>query len=267
MNGRYPAISGSRPVSRQSNLSSRHVSPRESQEQLGNRSRTASRQPSLEAFSAVFGQQRPVQPIPVPYTAPAHQRMPVELPAHPVLGAYPNYQRMPAELPAIDTAQVMDPYGHGPAHAPTMPPTSRAPFRPKSAYELRANYRNSKTGRSTPIEVHRKTAEANLMEDNTIRNISNGPYAAASPRIPSVNQENTRPPLPAVSSSEWLATGGAVKKRKEVKKATSMYIQPLTSRDSLRVGGFNGATRSPGQRMVTSWLDDRRSKENTPAFV
>ncbi|KAK4624423.1 hypothetical protein CLAFUW4_06392 [Fulvia fulva] len=248
MNGRYPAISGSRPVSRQSNVSSRHVSPRESQEQLGGRSRTTSRQPSLEAFSAVFGQQRPAQ-------------------AYPVLHPQPSYQRMPVELPAIDASQVIDPYAHGPAYVPPSVYTGKAPFRPKSAYELRAHYRNSKTGRSTPIEVVRKTAEANLMEDNTIRNISNGPYAAASPRMPSVNQENTRPPLPAVSSSEWLATGGTVKKRKEIKKASSMYMQPRPSRDTFGIAELSAAKRSPGQRLVTNWLDDRRSKENTPAFV
>ncbi|EME45819.1 hypothetical protein DOTSEDRAFT_71498 [Dothistroma septosporum NZE10] len=261
MNGRYPAIGGggSRPVSRQSNISSRHVSPRESQEQLGSRSRTASRQPSLEAFSAVFGQPRPVQASTLPNVQSSHHRMPVELPA--------CHQRMPAELPPIDTAQVVDPYIYAPAHVPTIPPSSRAPFRPKSAYELRANYRNSKTGRSTPIEVRRKAAEATLMEDNTIHNISNGPYAAASPRISSTNQENTRPPLPAVSSSEWLAAGAGVKKRKEVKKATSMYMQPIASRENFMAGETNGAKRSPGQRMATSWLDDRKSKENTLAFV
>lgn len=135
--------------------------------------------------------------------------------------------------------------------------------RPKSAYELRANYRNAASGKAKPLEVRRKVIESNLLEDNTIRNISAGPYA--SQRLDSPNQENTRPlesPLPAVSSSEWLAAG--TKSRKEVRKASSMH--PL-SRPTSRSSPNYSPKRSPGQQMVTNWLDERKSKENTRAFV
>lgn len=135
--------------------------------------------------------------------------------------------------------------------------------RPKSAYELRVNYRNAASSKAKPLEVRRKPVDSNMLEDNTIRNISAGPYAIR--RLDSPNRENARPlesPLPAVSSSEWLAAG--TKKRKEVRKASSMH--PL-ARPVSRSSPSNSPKRSLGQRMVTNWLDERKMRESTPAFV
>ncbi|EMC93746.1 hypothetical protein BAUCODRAFT_150000 [Baudoinia panamericana UAMH 10762] len=150
--------------------------------------------------------------------------------------------------------------------------------RRKSAFELRANVKDTSTGRSTPIEIRRKPIHdnINLLEDNTIRNISAGPYASQ-PAITRAstarqdNNENTPPPgLPAVSSSEWLAAG-TYKARK-----TSAAVHPThTSRSVSRYSpartvepgekGANGKG-SPAQRMASEWLT-RRSRESTPAFV
>ncbi|KAK0781332.1 hypothetical protein LTS02_000006 [Friedmanniomyces endolithicus] len=158
----------------------------------------------------------------------------------------------------------------------------------KSAYELRANYKSSSTGRSTPLEIRRRPAPsdtANMLEDNTIRNISAGPYA--SNHVPAArkssthghhttndNKENTSPAadtgsgLPALSSSEWLAAGAPNKSRTPSvvhpayrKRSVSRYSPP---KGASGVGG--GGKGSPAQRMASEWLE-KRSRESTPAFV
>ncbi|KAK0256564.1 hypothetical protein B0A54_04595 [Friedmanniomyces endolithicus] len=158
----------------------------------------------------------------------------------------------------------------------------------KSAYELRANYKSSSTGRSTPLEIRRRPMQgdtANMLEDNTIRNISAGPYAphhVSAARKPSthghhttnVNKENTSPAadtgsgLPALSSSEWLAAGAPNKSRTPSavhpayrKRSVSRYSPP---KGASGVGG--GGKGIPAQRMASEWLE-KRSRESTPAFV
>lgn len=127
--------------------------------------------------------------------------------------------------------------------------SAKAFNRPKSAYELRVNYKNNAADRFKPLEVRRKMVEPNILEDNTILNIYAGPYAAGG------NYENQRPAelegsgIPSLSSSEWLGS-----KKKSARTASSR-ISPAKS----------PPRRSPGQRMVTSWLDEK-SKENG-AFV
>ncbi|KAK0279168.1 hypothetical protein LTR35_008903 [Friedmanniomyces endolithicus] len=161
----------------------------------------------------------------------------------------------------------------------------------KSAYELRANYKSSSTGRSTPLEIRRRPTPgdtANMLEDNTIRNISAGPYAAhhvLAARKTSThghhttndNKENTSPApdtgsgLPALSSSEWLATGAPKKSRTPSavhpayrKRSVSRYSPPKGG--VVSGGGGGGGKGSPAQRMASEWLE-KRSRESTPAFV
>ncbi|KAK0279801.1 hypothetical protein LTR91_005553 [Friedmanniomyces endolithicus] len=158
----------------------------------------------------------------------------------------------------------------------------------KSAYELRANYKSSSTGRSTPLEIRRRPTPGdtvNMLEDNTIRNISAGPYASnhvPAARKPSThghhaindNKENTSPAadtgsgLPALSSSEWLAAGAPNKSRTPSavhpayrKRSVSRYSPPKGT--SSTGAGDKG---SPAQRMASEWLE-KRSRESTPAFV
>ncbi|KAK5112771.1 hypothetical protein LTR62_003869 [Meristemomyces frigidus] len=159
-------------------------------------------------------------------------------------------------------------------------------------------------------------ASANILEDNTIRNISAGPYADHPPLqatqiIPSSSRkENTRPPTPvptptptpvgggsgslsAVSSSEWLAAGGGGARK--AKRAEGMH-PALRQRRSVTRGAVGFAVARPGegkgeetgrrkekeevrgrdtgegkgspaQRMASEWLELRRSRDSTPAFV
>ncbi|KAK1067303.1 hypothetical protein LTR74_006507 [Friedmanniomyces endolithicus] len=158
----------------------------------------------------------------------------------------------------------------------------------KSAYELRANYKSSSTGRSTPLEIRRRPTPGdtvNMLEDNTIRNISAGPYA--SNHVPAArkssthghhttndNKENTSPAadtgsgLPALSSSEWLAAG-APNKSRTPSAVHPAYRKRSVSRYSPAKGASSaggGGKGSPAQRMASEWLE-KRSRESTPAFV
>ncbi|CAK4031086.1 Hypothetical predicted protein [Lecanosticta acicola] len=230
MNERYPIVHISRPTSRQSWTSGgqRPDIPG----QFGNEGGAGSRKPSVD-------QCKPA--------ATTRQ----ELPSHQVYSIAGPETIMPdSTRPAISTSPKQA--GSAASSRFSSSLASRlAPKRPKSAYELRVNYKNNPSGTSKALEVHRKKPvvdASHLLEDSTIMNISAGPYASLS--------ENTRPALPAISSSEWLATG---RKGKEVRKASSM--NPV--RNSKAVEGGS----SPGQRLVTSWLGERREKEkeNSPA--
>lgn len=143
-------------------------------------------------------------------------------------------------------------------------------YKHKSAFDLRAKYKSSVTSSSRPLEVRRKSTvplTVAVFEDNTIQNISAGPYASVSSSSAQANKENTPPhitddgSLPAVSSSEWLA-GPICKKRDP--KARPKSSPPKT-------GGLAGNVRegSPGQRMVTGWLEGRKGKggDGDMAFV
>jgi len=147
------------------------------------------------------------------------------------------------------------------------PPTH---YKHKSAFELRAKYKSSITGASRSVEVRRKATTPHtiaVFEDNTIQNISAGPYADVSSINTNANKENTPPHitddsgLPAVSSSEWLA-GPTSKKRDP--KARPKSSPPKTG--GLAASGREG---SPGQRMVTGWLEGRKGKgyDGDIAFV
>jgi hypothetical protein len=140
----------------------------------------------------------------------------------------------------------------------------------KSAFDLRAKYKSTVMGTSRPVEVRRKSTapfSIAVFEDNTIQNISAGPYANPLASTASANKENTPPHvvddggLPAVSSSEWLA--GPTSKKRDAKTTTK--ASPPKSR-SLTRGVREG---SPGQRMVTGWLEGRKGKgsDGEMAFV
>ncbi|KXL51466.1 hypothetical protein M433DRAFT_131706 [Acidomyces richmondensis BFW] len=158
----------------------------------------------------------------------------------------------------------------------------------KSAFELRATYKNSSTGRSTPLEIRRKptngTVESrDMLDDSTLLNISAGPYATTNEpfdtgRTSTGAKENFRPAsdaasLPALSSSEWLATG-ANKARRPTKLHPALRNRNVSKYSPIKrtscCGSKSGEERgSPAQRMASEWLE-RRSRESTPtapAFV
>ena len=111
------------------------------------------------------------------------------------------------------------------------------------------------------------------------------------------SKENVRPPsnigrppaspLPALSSSQWLAAGGSHRQRPEVRKTSlkDAVAKPSLSRLSARDSRLSmreakpgmsksslsrqsmmemrdRSRRSPGQHMVTDWLNERKSRES-----
>lgn len=254
MNDRYPVIQASRHSSHRSAATARkNTRPGSAEPQTSAPSRPGSRKPSTETL-----QQQSIKARNRAFSTES-------IAEHDVAELIQNTLASHHVKEAALTANSLENLDNGrqcaasTTRASGPPITTKTVNRPKSAHELRVNYRNAASSKAKPLEVRRKAIiDSNLLEDNTIRNISAGPYAIR--RLDSPNQENARPPLesplPAVSSSEWLAAG--TNKRKEVRKASSMH--PL-SRASPK------QQRSPGQRMVTNWLDERRSKENSPAFV
>ncbi|KAK5123713.1 hypothetical protein LTR85_002349 [Meristemomyces frigidus] len=190
-----------------------------------------------------------------------------------------------------------------PDDIPALAPSSRAnqpsdrsakvSTRHKSAFELRANYKSSNTGRSAPLEIRRKPMNettTNILEDTTIMDISAGPYAPQHPPATAAqpvpgsaygdrnNKENTPPSeanggLPALSSSEWLSAG-TNKARKPTavhpayrNRSVSRYSPVRTSHQvGLQKDSTPASGSSPGQRLAGEWLE-KRSRDSTPAFV
>lgn len=155
--------------------------------------------------------------------------------------------------------------------------------RPKSALDLRANYKSGFNSVTKPLEVRRKGYNGevyNILEDTTICNISAGPYAA-SPN--EADKENVQPhaaseqaALPALSSSEWLSAGSNKKPGDVVavhpayRNRSGSRYSPSRSGNGTPTAGLqvaNGGGGSPGHRLATSWLDGRKPKEGSPAFV
>lgn len=220
MNGRYPIIN------RSWNSSQQSVSRRpESEEHRGLHSMTRSRKSSIElalhSHAALPGRHRMI-------TKPKSM----------------------AEIEAAARAEIIPRSDPCPEPIASSLKATNGFNRPRSAYELRVNYKNNATDCSKPLEVRRKIAEPKISADHTIMNISAGPYATSG------NQENRRPAelegsrIPSLPSSEWL---GSTKKggRKDPSRLTPKRNSPQ---------------RSPGQRMVTSWLDEK-SRENVDAFI
>ena len=159
--------------------------------------------------------------------------------------------------------------------------TMKVSNRAKSAFDLQANYKNNASSRPKPIAVRRKAETTNnilILEDSTIQSISAGPYASQPAVAPptDANKENTPPPeansLPVLSSSEWLAAGTT--KNRDARKTSAVHpayrnrsVSRYSPSKTPNPGSGGGGGGSPGQRLVTNWLDGKRSKENSPAFV
>lgn len=164
-------------------------------------------------------------------------------------------------------------------HAPTSV-RPRATARHKSAFELRAKFKTRSNGRSTPLEIRRRPMQDainDILEDNTIRRISAGPYASqVSIKQPErtwddANKENTIPAeshtLPAVSSSEWLAAGWNKARRQSDLVRAHCQDHYMPSQSPARNAGYQRSGQgSPAQRMASEWME-KRSRETTPAFL
>ncbi|KAI7111387.1 hypothetical protein KC352_g35854 [Hortaea werneckii] len=150
----------------------------------------------------------------------------------------------------------------------------------RSALELRANYINTSTGRTTPLEIRRKNIihTSNMLEDSTIMDIAAGPYASHQAPLPSGRNNNedekeNAPPasadddrLPALSSSEWLAAGPN-KSRKPSTVHPALRNRSVSRYSAVRnPGPGKSSPVSPGQRLAGEWLE-KRSRETTPAFM
>jgi hypothetical protein len=144
----------------------------------------------------------------------------------------------------------------------------------KSAFELRASYKNNNTGRSTPIEIRRRQMNdipdhgeredvdsgTNILEDSTILNIAAGPYAltatsaprqtnpAASKTTPASNESNKEnaAPAPSPTPSPGAAANGL----------------PQLSSSEWLAAGPNKARRPPSM-MVHPALRDRSSSRSS----
>ncbi|KAF2725330.1 hypothetical protein K431DRAFT_100820 [Polychaeton citri CBS 116435] len=179
--------------------------------------------------------------------------------------------------------------------------------RPRSALDLKARYRCEPNGGSRPLVITKQRSH-NILDDYTIRKISEGPYARPSPsasqqveRYGVSNRENTKPastshqanrdkiskdhiggqlPFESISShlsAERLATGA----RKAVEKSRpNRQAARNASSTSLAVGCSDQSTErearsvderqlaeSPAQRLVTEWLDGKRSKGSSPGLM
>ncbi|KAF7186747.1 hypothetical protein HII31_11979 [Pseudocercospora fuligena] len=256
MNGRYPVINSSRNTSQHSIATSRKASPPpptrpDSSEGRLLHSVAMAKKPSIDAA--------------LHSTATTRARASSRSAG---MGQISAAARSQSALESKQNLNIEAASGSGRLSAASAASPGKAFGRPKSAYELRVNYKNNASAASRPLEVRRKAienGENSMLEDSTLFNITAGPYAA--PRSPSTNQENTRPmdsPLQSLSSSEWLAAGSSKKRDARRFTASPGNSQTYGSKKE----------RSPGQRLVTNWLDERKSRENlqpskesTPAFV
>jgi hypothetical protein len=111
---------------------------------------------------------------------------------------------------------------------------------PKSAMDLRVMYRNNRNLEASSLNIRRR-AVAPTTFDDTLRRISEGPYAADS-------KENISPPRPS----------GMI---------DGITIPPFytPTKDTIKNKGS-----SPGQRMVDDFLNSRRAQvvaNSPPAFI
>ncbi|KAK6003785.1 hypothetical protein QM012_009556 [Aureobasidium pullulans] len=109
---------------------------------------------------------------------------------------------------------------------------------PKSALDLRVMYRNNRNLEASSLNIRRRVAAPNTFDD-TLRRISEGPYATDS-------KENIAPPRPSIDG---------------------ITIPPFytPTEDSSKSKGC-----SPGQRMVDEFLNSRKAHvvpNSPPAFI
>lgn len=124
----------------------------------------------------------------------------------------------------------------------------------KSALDLRAVCRNGRSLGASSINVRRKPISVLLQEDQTLRRISQGPYAQSSP----INKENATPPIEPITSVRSEPTyevDAKIPPKCYSRKSPARYsrIRPAS--------GVVGAREkdSPGQRMVDEFLNSRNS--------
>ncbi|KAI6913478.1 hypothetical protein KC334_g1395 [Hortaea werneckii] len=132
----------------------------------------------------------------------------------------------------------------------------------RSALELRANYTNASTGRTTPLEIRRKNIihTSNMLEDSTIMDIAAGPYASHQAPLPSGrNNEDEK-----TRRQHRRTTTGSL-----LSPARNGWLRDRTSLANLQpciLPCETGSPASPGQRLAGEWLE-KRSRETTPAFM
>lgn len=271
MNERYPIIdssdTSSRRTSRKYSIASNHATDTECSLQ---RPGSDNSKQCPEVINITSSRASVVKPLPKCHSL-AHLESSSQTKAVPTTAASKQTTSdnltMSGAIPDKDTI---------PATSHLRPPSSSSHNHRKhhqSAFDLRAKYRTTSPSTSRPIEVRRKRSTPILavFEDTTLQKISAGPYAAASSSLnlntnTNTNKENTPAPhhldegsgLPALSSSEWLA--GPTGKKRDLKAAA--VARPKSSPPKSVVGlGESGGSReggSPGQRLVTGWIQGRR---------
>jgi len=178
-------------------------------------------------------------------------------------------------------------------------------YKPRSAFDLRANYKPCTSAEPKPIAVRRKSVYLNrsqskdnvyVFEDATIQNISAGPYASLPPHanvqyqagssiVAEANKENTSPvptdgregDLHAQSKSERLDNSLGVRKRTSagLNEGSGLVRGRTRSRSIVRssrlstpgVPNQGVGKGSPGQRLVTGWLEGKKEVGSSPAFM
>ncbi|KAK8208977.1 hypothetical protein M8818_003940 [Zalaria obscura] len=175
--------------------------------------------------------------------------------------SYPNASNPASVLPPEDTVRQSD----------------TAAKKAKSAFDLRATYREKASASNlapSNINIRRKPITATLLEDHTLRRISEGPYASevnlpteASGHL-AVGKENRPSPI----------TTPAIEKQTDAALEPSpLRLRTTTSRSSIRTErGRERAKASPSQKMVDDFLSTRRREKadssargqaDSPAFL
>lgn len=118
-------------------------------------------------------------------------------------------------------------------------------YKPKSAFDLRAVYRNTHKGGNNSIDIRRKPVSVLLPEDPTLRKISRGPYAQSS----IWSKENAAP-----SSGSWMTSPG-----KPVKGNGHSYDLSWSPKAPPDSGEDNKQREeSPGQKLADEFLNSRK---------
>ena len=222
-----------------------------------------------------------------------HQTREPTVTARPSVASMRNIARSKSALglrddvraPSDSTHQVWKQLEANTTRAPSNPPLT-ATIKPRSAFDLRGRYKNRIVCTARPIDAARRqnskllypsaaataaehpthaSARTSEPHDTVPQHICAGPYAGE--HAPRVRNENTPPasspqPLPvpvpalqALPSSEWLAAGVGAGRRGEERRP-SMVHPALRDRGASSSPSPMGGG-SPGQRLVTSWLDGK----------
>lgn len=264
MNERYPMIDGSRNSSDRS-IGSRHMASR-----AGERNSNSEHAPS-HTTTLSGGSQAPKCSLTRQRVVTGEHsvgQLGLAARSRSALGTYDTKEELVADENPGGTAGLQTTSGKAALPSQTR---VKATSRPKSAFDLRANYKSANTSAAKPLEVRRKAGNdinPSILEDTTIQDIAAGPYASQIASA-SGNKENTPPSeassLPAVSSSEWLAAGPN-KARKTSAVHPARRKRSVSRYSPERSGTAKEGKGSPAQRMATEYLE-KRSGESTPAFL